>query len=64
VTKVKRLRERDLLPQDVLFAVAGPPETDVKRYLAFQEICSELTQLGVESVDERSREQIVQFALN
>lgn len=64
VTKVKRLRARNLLPQDVLFAVAGPPETDVKRYLAFQEICSELTRLGVEPVDERSRDQIVQFALN
>lgn len=40
--RVQRLRRRNLLPSDVLFAVRGPAQSDGKRYAAFQEVCSEL----------------------
>lgn len=62
VQKVRRLRDRNLLPADVLFAVAGPRATDTRRHAAFIEICAELEKLDVLTVDEASRTRIVEFA--
>ncbi len=62
VQKMRRLRDRRLLPPDVLFAVAGPTPADTKRHGAFREICAELQRLDVQTVEEGSRQRIVQFA--
>ena len=62
VQKMRRLRDRNLLPTDVLFAVAGPRATDTKRYAAFREICTELERLDVLTVEEASKNRIVEFA--
>ena len=62
VQKMRRLRDRNLLPADVLFAVAGPRPTDTKRYAAFREICVELERLDVLTVEEASKNRIVEFA--
>lgn len=62
VQKVRRLRDRNLLPADVLFAVAGPRATDAKRYAAFREICTELERLDVMTVEEAAKNRIVEFA--
>lgn len=60
--KVRRLRKRDLLPRDVLFAVAGPPRGDLKRFEAYLEICSELTDENVKLLDQGQENEIVEFA--
>jgi len=60
--KVRRLRRRDLLPRDVLFAVAAPPESDVKRFGAYKEICIELRQENVQLVEQLQETEIVVFA--
>ncbi len=60
--RVQRLRKRNLLPHDVLFAVRGPAQSDLKRYTAFQEVCSELRGEDVLMVDEAAQERIVEFA--
>ncbi|MCW7540556.1 DUF3037 domain-containing protein [Aquabacterium sp. A7-Y] len=62
VNKVRRLRRKDLLPAEVLFAVAGPPETDIKRRAAFEEICHALASLDVQTVNEAADHRIVEFA--
>lgn len=61
--KVRRLRKRNLLPTSVLFAVVGPPPTDVSRHAAFLEICSELRAQDVIAVSEAEQVQIADFAL-
>ena len=61
--KIKRLRNRQLLPQDVLFAVKAPPQADAKRHAAFAEICSDLLKLEVQTVAEDAEREIVDFAL-
>lgn len=60
--KVRRLRKRNLLPRDVLFAVAAPPQNDLKRFGAYTEICAELTQADVRLVEQRQETEILQFA--
>ena len=60
--KVRRLRKRNLLPREVLFAVAAPPESDVKRFGAYQEICVELRQADVRLVEQLQMTEIEQFA--
>ncbi len=62
VQKMRRLRDRNLLPAEVLFAVAGPRSTDTKRYAAFREICTELERLDVLTVEEAAKNRIVEFA--
>lgn len=62
VQKMRRLRDRNLLPADVLFAVVGPRATHTKRYAAFREICTELERLDVLTVEEASKGRIVDFA--
>jgi hypothetical protein len=60
--KVRRLRQRRLLPHDVLFAVQRPPASDVKRYAACAEICTELSEQDVLVVDAEAQERIALFA--
>jgi len=60
--KVRRLRKRNLLPRDVLFAVAAPPESDAKRFGACREICAELAQADVQLVEQRQETEILTFA--
>lgn len=62
--KVKRLKARSFLPDDVLFAVAGPPVEDEKRRTAFTEICQDLQSQGVFVVNEGDEAQIAAFATN
>lgn len=61
--RVKLLRKHNLLPHDVLFAVSGPSEADVKRYAAFSEIQRELLAEDVICVDEQAHHRIAEFAL-
>lgn len=61
--KIERLRNRKLLPDDVLFAVKAPPLADAKRHTAFEEICSDLIKLDVQTVDEDADREITDFAL-
>lgn len=60
--KVRRLRSRNLLPKDVLFAVAPPPQADGKRYAAYCEICDELQDEGVQLALQDQENQILAFA--
>ncbi|MDI1260254.1 DUF3037 domain-containing protein [Aquabacterium sp.] len=62
--KVRRMRKRKLLPQEVLFAVAIPPESDPRRFLAYREICLELQQsdTDVQVVEQNAESAIVRFA--
>lgn len=60
--KVRRLRKRKLLPQDVLFAVAAPPAADGKRYDAYREICVELQDEGVLLALPDQEDKILAFA--
>lgn len=60
--RVQRLRRRNLLPHNVLFAVRGPAQADGTRYAAFQEICSELREEDVLMVDEAAQDRITEFA--
>jgi hypothetical protein len=62
VQKMRRLRNRNLLPAEVLFAVAGPRSADTKRFAAFREICMELERLDVLTVEEAAKNRIVEFA--
>lgn len=62
VDKIKRLRNRGLLPSSVLFAVDGPPQTAGNRYLAFQEICSDLKALEVAVIPTNDEKKIIEFA--
>lgn len=62
VQKIRRLQARQWLPKDVLFAVAGPRETDTKRYAAFREICAELKSLHVLTVAAGAEKSILEFA--
>lgn len=60
--KIRRMRKRDLLPQDVLFAVAAPPEAEIKRFDAYREICTELQHQDVIVVEESAEAKIAEFA--
>lgn len=60
--KIRRMRKRDLLPQDVLFAVAAPPEVDTKRFDAYREICAELQHEHVLVVEQSAEARIAEFA--
>lgn len=61
--KIKRLRVRNLLPADVLFAVKAPPLADARRHAAFEEICGDLLKLDVQTADEEAEREITDFAL-
>lgn len=61
--KVRRMRRRNLLPRDVLFAVAAPPTDDIKRFGAYKEICVELRQEQVQLVEQLQTTEIELFAM-
>lgn len=63
IQKIKRLRSRNLLPEDLLFALAAPPADDSKRWAAFEDIRNELIRLDALTVDEAARDSIVRFAI-
>lgn len=62
VQKIKRLRQRQLLPPKVLFAVQTPAQEDQKRWHAFEEIRDELRDQEVQVSDHEADEQIIDFA--
>lgn len=65
LSKLKRLKERDLLPNKVLFTVEGPAREDANRWQAYQEICSDL-QRHVQVLEPSARldEEIRNFAIS
>ena len=60
--KIRRMRKRELLPREVLFAVQPPPEEDAKRFSAYQEICEELVLEQVLVVEQNAEAAIIEFA--
>lgn len=64
VDKMTRLRRRKLLPQDVMFAVAGPDQNSGNRHEAFSEICEDLHRLDIAIAPASDDQQIIRFAAN
>lgn len=64
IAKIKRLRGKRLLPDDILFALSRPPEGDIRRRSAADEICSELAVLGIQTLDQDADAQITTWALS
>jgi hypothetical protein len=60
--RIQRLRKRNLLPHDVLFAVHGPTPSDPKRFAAFQDICRELELESVKTLADDAQDAIAEFA--
>ncbi|WP_312781743.1 DUF3037 domain-containing protein [Acidovorax temperans] len=61
VDKLKRLRKRNALPENVLFPLAAPkPES--KAYSAYEEIRQELVEVGVEVTQANNEKKILAFA--
>jgi len=60
--KVRRLRKRNLLPCDILFALAAPPQSDATRFAAYTEIRTELAQANVRLVEQQHEAEILMFA--
>jgi hypothetical protein len=60
--KVRRLRDRGLLPADIMFAVAQPKEEDAKRQSACADILSQLQTLKVRTVTQDDEQGILAFA--
>jgi len=60
--KIRRLRERHLLPKDVLFTVTAPPVNDEKCKQAYNEVCDELISLDVQVVAVEDKQKILTFA--
>lgn len=63
IPRVRRLRQRGLLPANTLFTVACPPQADVKRYEASQEIVRGLQQEEIMVTQQSADDQILEFAL-
>lgn len=62
VDRIRRMKARNLLPQDVLFAVEGPTPNEDKRYSAFCEICKDFNLIGITTLSSNDTPQIVEFA--
>lgn len=62
VDRMRRMRNRQLLPPAVLFAVEGPSLSEGSRYEAFNEICDDLRRLKIEVVPSNAENEIVSFA--
>lgn len=62
VDRIRRLKRRKLLPPEVLFAVAPPTQRYMNRYNAYEEICGDLLDAGVEVARVGEEERIVRFA--
>lgn len=63
IPRIRRLRERGQLPENTLFTVALPPQSDIKRYEASQEIVRGLESVNVTVIQQTADEQIREFAL-
>jgi len=61
VWRMQMLRQRQLLPPQVLFAVNGPA-ADAARRRAVDEVVDRLHDTGVTVVDYEQRQQIIEFA--
>lgn len=61
IDRVKRLRKKGFVSQNVLFAVEGPTNDADKCQIAFRDICQELRE-EVAVVDSSSKEKIMEFA--
>ena len=64
IAKIKRLRSKRLLPDDILFALSRPAVDDMRRRSAADEISSELAGLGVQTLDQDADAQITRWALS
>lgn len=62
IPKVRRLRTKAMLPDDVLFTIAAPSTLDHKRAHAAAEVVAELRSLGIQTVDAHSEFEILAFA--
>ena len=60
--KIRRLRERNLLPEAVLFPVTPPPANDEMCKLAYDEVCNELKTLDVQVATFEEQQKILSFA--
>lgn len=60
--RVGKLRALRLLPEQVLFPVQGPAETDGERFEIYQEITEKISAEGVLVVPVAQNEKIIQFA--
>lgn len=61
LARLRRLKQRRLLPARVLFAVEGPDEADGKRFGAFQDVTGELREFA-DVIPISERRQVVEFA--
>lgn len=62
ISKLHRLRSRDLLPDAVLLPLDAPTDNDEKRYKAFTDVAQELTALNIEIVAAQNTQRIINFA--
>jgi hypothetical protein len=62
IPKIKRLRSKNMLPNDVLFPLTAPPLNDTKRAYAFNEIQNELLGLDVLTTSANDVDMILRFA--
>jgi len=62
LAKIKRLRERNLLPEKVLFPLTQPPSNDEMCVRAYDEVRNELKELEVQVATVEEKETIVAFA--
>ena len=60
--KVRRLKNMDLMPHHMLFAVEQPPVNETKRVEAAQEICKMLVDQGVQVENFADEEKLTYFA--
>ncbi|MHB0889092.1 DUF3037 domain-containing protein [Acidithiobacillus sp.] len=60
--RVARLRKRQRLPQELLFAVQGPEEEGSSRFEAYEEAVEELRQANVAVLPFADKERILSFA--
>ena len=63
IAKIKRLRSKRLLPNDILFALSRPALDDIRRRTAADEICADLAGLGIQTLDQDAESQITRWAL-
>lgn len=61
--RVAKLRALRLLPEQLLFPVQGPAETDGERFAMYQEIIGKMADKDVLVIPATQNEQIIQFAL-
>ena len=64
VDKIQRLRKRNLLPSDTLFAIDGPEKSEGNRYMAYKEICDDLIRIDIAVIRSSQEQQLISFARN